>query len=136
LGTPGAKPERSERGGTRIPCEISATLTIRDAREPFSQRCLIILANLRGCAVRSPAPIPIGTEVCLAGLPARPDVSAHVVTCISLGRFEYLWLIGLALNEPGNVWGIENVPEDWIEEGNRDEWENGQFDQQDRKKQA
>ncbi|HTS07292.1 MAG TPA: hypothetical protein VMP68_17050 [Candidatus Eisenbacteria bacterium] len=132
MGTPGAKPERSERGGTRIPCEISATLTIRDAREPFSQQCLIILANLRGCAVRSPAPIPVGTEVWLAGLPAQPEVSAHVVTCISLGQFEHLWLLGLALVEPGNVWGIENVPEDWIS----DNWENEQFDRQDRKKQA
>lgn len=136
MGIPGAKPERSERGGTRIPCEISVTLTSRDAREPFSQNCLVILANLRGCALRSSAPISIGTEVSLAGLPAQPHVIAHVVTCISLGRFEHLWLLGLALKEPGNVWGIENVPEDWMEDRNSDDWENGQFDRRNRKKQA
>jgi hypothetical protein len=38
---------------------------------------------------------------------------ARVVNCISLGEFEHLWLLGLALNEPGNVWGIESTPEDW-----------------------
>jgi hypothetical protein len=136
LGTPGTKPERSDRGGTRIPCEISVTLTSRDPRTPFSQECLIILANLRGCAVRSPEPIPIGTEVCLEGLPLQHEVAARVVSCISLGRFEHLWLLGLALKESGNVWGIENVPEDWKEEDNKqDELEDGHFDEQ-RKKQA
>lgn len=136
MGTPGTKPERSERGGTRIPCEISVTLTSHDPRTPFSQQCLVILANLRGCAVRSPEPIPIGTEVYLAGLLVQHEVATHVVSCISLGRFEHLWLLGLALNEPGNVWGIENVPADWKKEDNKQgDWEDGSFDQQ-RKKQA
>jgi hypothetical protein len=95
------------------------------------------LANLRGCAVRSPEPIPIGTEVSLAGLPAQTDVAARVVTCISLGRFEHLWLLGLALERPANVWGLENVPEDWNEEENKQEdWDEGFLDGQDRKKQA
>jgi hypothetical protein len=40
-------------------------------------------------------------------------VPARVVNCISLGEFEKIWLLGLALEEFGNVWGIESVPEDW-----------------------
>ena len=111
------------------------TLSSRDSRTPFSQRCLIILANLRGCAVRSPEPIPTGTVVYLEGLPVQSEVAARVVTCFSLGRFEHLWLLGLALIEPGNVWGIENVPEDWKEEDKPNEWADGFFDE-DRKKQA
>jgi hypothetical protein len=95
------------------------------------------LANLRGCAVRSSEAIPVGTDVWLRGLPGQPEVAAHVVTCISLGRFEHLWLIGLALKRPANVWGIENVPEDWNEEENKqDDWDEGFLDGQDRKKQA
>jgi hypothetical protein len=35
------------------------------------------------------------------------------VNCISLGQYEKLWLLGLALDEPGNVWGIQSPPEDW-----------------------
>jgi hypothetical protein len=49
----------------------------------------------------------------LDGLPARPQIAARVVNCISLGEYEKLWLLGLALDESGNVWGIERVPDDW-----------------------
>lgn len=102
------------RGGTRIPCEIPVTLTSLDPRQPFSQPCTIILANLRGCAARSPLPIASGTTVHLEGLPAKTPVKARVVHCISLGEFEKLWLLGLALNQAGNVWGIDPQPSDWL----------------------
>jgi len=113
LATLGSRPEKVSRGGTRIPCEIPVTLTSLDPGDPFSQPCQVILANLGGCAVRSPRPVPRGTAVYLNGLPTGSEVAARVVNCISLGEFEHLWLLGLALNEPGNVWGIENAPEDW-----------------------
>ncbi len=116
MGTPGNKPELNQRGGTRIPCEVPVTLTSLNPREPFSERCVIILANLHGCAVRSPLPIRIGTKVRLEGLHATREVAAHVVNCISLGKFEHVWLLGLALEEAGNVWGLETVPKDWNED--------------------
>lgn len=52
----------------------------------------------------------------LEGLPNGGTVAARVVNCISLGQYEKLWLIGLALEEPGNVWGIQSPPEDWKEQ--------------------
>ena len=113
LGTLGSKPEKVSRGGTRIPCEIPVTLTNLDPGDSFSQPCHVILANLGGCAVRSPRPVAPGTVVQLKGLPTGIEVAARVVHCISLGEFEHFWLLGLALNEPGNVWGIESAPEDW-----------------------
>jgi hypothetical protein len=91
------------------------TLTSLDPGDPFSQSCQVILANLGGCAVRSPRPVAPGTVVRLEGLPTGSEVVARVVNCISLGQFEHFWLLGLALNESGNVWGIENAPEDWRE---------------------
>lgn len=115
-----ATPQKAvARGGTRIPCEIAITLICLDPRDPFSQPCKIILANLRGCAARSPRPVPTGTIVHLNGLPAAAQIAARVVNCISLGEFEKLWLLGLALDEAGNVWGIENAPEDWGTDGTR-----------------
>ena len=105
------------RGGTRIPCEIPIILTSLDPRDPFSEPCKIILANLGGCAARSPRPVQTGTVVHLNGLPTRSKVAARVVHCISLGEYEKLWILGLALNESGNVWGIEPVPEDWEQQG-------------------
>lgn len=91
------------------------TLASLDPRDPFSQPCQVILANLSGCAVRSPRLVAPGTVVQLKGLPTGIEVAARVVHCISLGEFEHLWLLGLALNESGNVWGIESPPADWRE---------------------
>ncbi len=122
MGTQGNKPVPKERGGTRIPCDIAVTVTSLNPHEPFSEPCQIILANLHGCAARSPRPIGIGTTVDLRGLPGNHTASAHVVNCFSLGKFERLWILGLALEEPGNVWGVEDVPEDWDERKNGERW--------------
>lgn len=116
LGQPNlnSSPQREvARGGTRIPCEIPVTLTSLDPQDQFSQSCVIILANLRGCAVRSPRPVHSGTIVRIEDLPENTPVEARVVSCISLGEFEKLWLLALALNKAGNVWGITRIPEDW-----------------------
>jgi hypothetical protein len=32
-----------------------------------------------------------------------------------MGQYEKLWLLGLALDEPGNVWGIQSPPPDWTQ---------------------
>lgn len=103
------------RGGTRIPCEIPITLISLDPLLPFSEPCQIILVNLRGCAVRCSRSVPMGMTVHLEGLPTATTVTARVVNCISLGKHEKLWILGMLLAEPGNVWGIESVPEDWIQ---------------------
>lgn len=44
----------------------------------------------------------------------RQMASAKVVNSISLGEYERFWLLGLELHQPGNVWGIETPPNDWI----------------------
>jgi hypothetical protein len=116
LASLGSRPEKDSRGGTRIPCGIPVTLTSLDPSHPFTEPCQVILANLSGCAVRSPLLVPPGTVVQLEGLPTGTEVAARVINCISLGEFEHLWLLGLALNESGNVWGIESTPEDWGEQ--------------------
>jgi hypothetical protein len=41
------------------------------------------------------------------------NVTGRVVNCISFGEYAKLWLLGLMLDEPGNVWGIQTPPEDW-----------------------
>jgi len=103
------------RRGTRIPCEIPISLTSLDPAQPFCDECLVILVNPQGCAVRFGRPLEVGALVRLEGLPARTSVTARVVNCISLGPYEKLWLLGLALDELGNLWGIQSPPEDWME---------------------
>jgi CheY-like chemotaxis protein len=100
------------RSGTRINCEISARLDLLDSIHSPSEPCLIILVNPLGCAARTNRPLEVGTRVRLEGLPVR-EVTARVVNCISVAGSGNLWLLGLALDEPGNVWGITTPPEDW-----------------------
>ena len=102
------------RRSTRIPCDIPVTLVNRDPLHPFAESCQILLVNLNGCAVRSTRPVKVRTTVELQGLPTR-TVTAQVVTCISLGASEKIWLLGIELHKPGNVWGIQHVPEDWVQ---------------------
>jgi len=101
------------RRGTRIGCEIPITLTGLDPVHPFSEPCMTLLVNPQGCAARFPRPLAIGSAVRLEGLPARTTVTARVVNCIPIGEYEKFWLLGLALDEPGNVWGVQTPPEDW-----------------------
>lgn len=50
----------------------------------------------------------------LRGLPSEANVIGRIVNCISLGEHEKIWLLGVELDKPGNVWGIETVPADWL----------------------
>ena len=106
--------EGPDRRGTRIPCEIPIRLMRLGTDCPSSDPCLVILINPQGCAARFPRPLGIGTAVRLEGLPSKTNVTARVVNCISLGQYQKSWLLGLALTEPGNVWGIATPPEDWV----------------------
>lgn len=107
--------ERRTRRGTRIPCEIPIRLTSLNPDCPFSEPCLVILINLWGCAARFRRPLEIGAAVRLEDLPSKTNVTARVVNSISLGEYEKSWLLGLALDEPGDVWGVETPPEDWAQ---------------------
>ena len=103
------------RHGTRIRCEIPVTLTSLDPAHPFSEPCLTQLVNPQGCAARFCRPLEIGATVRLEGLPARTEATARVVSCIPIAEYKKFWLLGLALDEPGNVWGIQTPPADWAQ---------------------
>ena len=101
----------SVRNGTRIPCNIPVTIASVEPANCFSERSVVILVNPQGCAARFARQLEVGAVVFLKGLPAAKMVAARVVNCIRIA--ENLWLLGLALDEPGNVWGIESPPDDW-----------------------
>jgi hypothetical protein len=101
------------RRGTRINCKIPLTLTSLNPADPFSEPGVTLLVNPQGCAARFGRPVEIGTAIRLDGLPVRRSVTAGVVNCIRVGEYEKFWILGLMLDEPGNVWGIESPPEDW-----------------------
>lgn len=107
------RPTTNLRRGTRIPCEIRLMLTGCGPRHQFSEPCLVVLVNPQGCGLKLGRALQAGTRVRLEGLPGNDGVTAQVVHCISLGQYEKFWFVGLALDEPDNVWGIEKPPDDW-----------------------
>ena len=101
------------RRGTRINRKIPLTIISLDSADPFSEPGVTLLVNPQGCAARFARPVEIGRAIRLEGLPVGRSVTARVVNCIRPGEYEKFWILGLMLDEPGNVWGIESPPEDW-----------------------
>jgi hypothetical protein len=110
-----ARTNRSEaRFGTRIRYQIQITLS--DPTHPSSEPCFALLVNPQGCAARFCRALEIGTAVQLQGLPGGVSVTARVVNCIKIEECARFWLLGLALDKAGNVWGVETPPEDWADQ--------------------
>ena len=107
------KKQPNTRSGTRVPCNIPVTVAELNAIGRIHERCVIILANLQGRTVKCLRSIPVGTTVQIKGLPTEAVATARVVNCIDI-HSESVWLIGLALKEFGNVWGIPSPPRDWL----------------------
>lgn len=111
----GATKAARERFGTRVQCEIEAILTNGDDRCSFREPCRIVLVNLNGCALKIYRAVDVGSGVILEDLPSAARMPGKVVTSISLGKHgKAYWLLGVAINTPGNVWGICNPPNDWV----------------------
>lgn len=100
------------RRSTRIRAQIPIRLTSLDPAIPFSETCHTLIVNTQGCGVRITRPFEPGLTVELSDLPAG-KITATVANCVPLGTGAKYWLVGLALHEPGNVWGIRPAPSDW-----------------------
>ena len=104
---------RTTRRSTRLRVEIPVTVTSLDRKHPFSARCVALVVSPQGCGFRASQALPLETPVLLADLPGGGSASARVATCLPLGNDGQYFLIGAALYNHGNVWGITDPPEDW-----------------------
>src|SRR6202158_156925 len=101
------------RRSTRIRAQILLRITSLDPTTPFSETGHTLVLNTQGCGVRlSCAPQP-GMAVSLDDLPIGKSVTARIANCVPLGTGGQWWMVGIALDEPGNVWGIHPTPADW-----------------------
>lgn len=107
-----AQPQR-ERRGTRVRVEIPVRVTTLPPAPPFSEDARTIVVNPLGCGVQLSRSLPVQTPVHLDGLPGDIGVNARVANCLPLGTGGKAFLVGLALDQPGNVWGLQSPPEDW-----------------------
>jgi hypothetical protein len=103
----------SGRRSTRIRAQIPLRVTSLDPAIPFSESGHTLVVNTQGCGVRLSRALEPGLAVSLDELPARQGVTARIANCVPLGTGGQWWMVGIALDEPGNVWGIHPTPADW-----------------------
>jgi len=110
---PTTKSYEAARRGTRIRAQLPLRVTSLESSAEFTERCQTLVVNPQGCGVRLSRPLTPGLQVHLDELPSGAAVSARVANCVPLGSGAKFWLVGLALEQPGNIWGIHPAPEDW-----------------------
>jgi hypothetical protein len=98
---------------TRVRVEIPVRLATLAPAPVFAEQSHTLVVNPQGCGVKLSRALDPGTRVLLDGLPAGGHVNARVANCLPLGSDGKAFLLGLALETPGNVWGIQKPPADW-----------------------
>jgi hypothetical protein len=110
---PNPKTYESARRATRVRAQLPLRVTSLDAAMEYSENCYTLVVNPLGCGVRLSRPLEPGLQVRLDELPTGQVVTARVANCVPLGAGAKYWLVGLALEQIGNVWGIHPAPADW-----------------------
>jgi hypothetical protein len=98
---------------TRVRVEIPLRLATIAPAALFAEDTHTLVVNPQGCGVKLSRALDPGTRVLLDGLPGDVQITARVANCLALGNDGKWYLLGLALDEPGNIWGITKPPEDW-----------------------
>ena len=104
---------KATRRCTRLRVEIPVIVTSMDRRHPFSEECVALVVSPQGCGFRTSQALPLETPILLGDLPGGGSTSGRVASCLPLGTDGKAFLIGVALFNHGNVWGITDPPEDW-----------------------
>jgi hypothetical protein len=103
------------RRSTRIRAQIPIRVTSLDPTIEFTEHCHTLVVNMEGCGVRLSRPLEPGVPVRLEELPAGNAVEGRVANCVPLGTDGKYWVVGLALEQPANIWCIQPAPADWQE---------------------
>lgn len=104
---------KATRRSTRLRVEMPVSVTSVDRMRPFAERCVMLVVSAQGCGFRSTRPVQLETPIMISDLPAGGSAMARVANCLPLGNDGKFYLIGAALYNAGNVWGIADPPEDW-----------------------
>jgi hypothetical protein len=104
---------KAMRRSTRVRVEIPVSITSLDRQRPFAERCELLVVSAQGCGFRTTRALPLETPIMINDLPHGRSVTARVANCLPLGNDGKYFLIGASLYTHGNVWGIQNAPEDW-----------------------
>jgi hypothetical protein len=100
---------------TRLRVEVGLRLATLAPAPLFAEECQTLVVNPQGCGVKLSRALEVGTRVLLDGLPGGLQATGRVANCLAVGNDGRFFLVGLALENPGNVWGIRQTPADWAE---------------------
>src|ERR1700730_8227986 len=100
------------RRSTRIRAQIPLRVTSLDPVTPFSESGHTLVLNTQGCGVRLSRALEPGLAVSLDELPSGKSVPARIAHCVPLGTGGQWWMVVIALDDPGNVWGVHPAPAD------------------------
>jgi hypothetical protein len=104
-----------QRRGTRVRAQIPLRITSLDPEVNFSESCHTLLINPQGCGLRCSRALAAGLQLQMDELPGRASVRAKVACSRPLNSEGKYWILGVALETPGNLWCIAPAPEDWGE---------------------
>jgi len=85
-----------------------------EPNQPFSEICETLVVNAHGCVMYSPVKVEAGLPVQFKRKEGRATM-AYVVDCQPMGSGQQGWQLGARLERPGNFWGLEACPDDWIQ---------------------
>jgi hypothetical protein len=72
-----------------------------------------VVVNAHGCGLTASRRLEPGTHVSLEIMATKRSTTARVAEVVSLDADQRSWLLGLALDQPGNFWGVQYAPADW-----------------------
>ena len=98
------------RRSTRVRAEVPVRIVSQDPTVGLSETCQTVVVNCEGCGLRLTRPVEVGLQVSIEDLPGGISARARVTSCVALGKD---WLVGVELEERGNVWSIRPAPADW-----------------------
>ena len=104
------------RRSQRIPLSIPITIASLEPSLLFSGLCNTLDVSFHGCQFFLSRPFKHGTRLLLESSDTQHTISAHVVRSMPAtpDMNVMLWKISVELTHPGNFWGVQSPPPDWI----------------------
>jgi hypothetical protein len=112
---PTAAASETTRQSTRVAARIAVTIVSTNPFIEFSESCNTVSVNAQGCAMHSDKPLAVSTPVLLR-LQNGKEAGGQVAFCKGSPSNDKLWGLGIVLDKPGNFWGLDPCPKDWVTE--------------------
>lgn len=101
------------RRSTRIRAQIPVRVRSLDTSVPFDLLTTTIIVNAQGCGVQSDTELPLDLPVELS-MEGR-TITGRTLNSAVIDASRSIYITGIALDRPGNFWGLASPPVDWAQ---------------------